>query len=134
MKKTLKITGIISIILGFFSFCFLINNFMIFEFVRPLTLRFEKLGSDIDRLMIFVGIGFITIFIFHLSSILHLSLQLKFFKRPNIVRAFAVFAGVLSILLLVGNLALLSDIGKESQHGLNTSGEWIFLYINHFLI
>ncbi len=133
MKKALKLTGIISIILGFFSFCFLINNFVIFEYVRPLTLQFEKLGSDVERRMIFVGIGFITIFIFHLSSILNLSLQLKFFKRPNIIRAFAVFAGVLSILLLLGNVGLLSDIGKESQVGLDTSGEWIFLYINHFL-
>jgi hypothetical protein len=133
VKKALKVTGVISIILGFISFCFLINNFMIFEHVRPLTLQFKKLGSDIDKLMIFVGIGFIFTFIFHISSILNLALQLKFFKSPNIVRAFSIFAGVLSILLLVGNLGLLSDIGKESQLGLNTSGEWIFLYVNHFL-
>ena len=56
MKKALKISGIVSLILGFISFCFLINNFMIFEYVRPLTFRFEKLGSDVDRLMISVGI------------------------------------------------------------------------------
>jgi hypothetical protein len=133
MKKALMVTGIISLVLGFISFCFLINNFMIFEYVRPLTLRFEKLGSDVDRLMIFVGIGFIVTFVFHLCSILNLALQLKFFKSPNAIRAFSVFAGVLSILLLVGNLGLLSDIGKESQLGWDTSGEWIFLYINHFL-
>jgi hypothetical protein len=133
MKKALKLTGIISIVLGFVSFCFLINNFMIFEYVRPLTFRFEKLGSDVDRLMIFVGIGFIVNFIFHVCSIFNLALQLKFFKSPNLIRAFSVFVGVLSTLLLVGNLGLLSDIGKESQLGLNTSGEWIFLYINHFL-
>ncbi len=133
MKKALKATGIISLVLGFISFCLLINNFMIFEYVRPMTLRFEKLGSDVDRLMIFVGIGFIAVFIFHVCSILNLALQLKFFKRFSIVRAFAVFAGVLSVLLLIGNLGLLSDIGKESKLGWDTSGEWIFLYINHFL-
>jgi hypothetical protein len=133
VKKALRVTGIISLVLGFASFCFLINNFMVFEYIRPLTLRFEKLGSDVDRLMIFVGAGFIAVFIFHVCSILNLILQLKFFKRFSILRAFAVFAGVLSILLLVGNLGLLSDIGKESKLGLDTSGEWIFLYVNHFL-
>jgi len=133
MKKTLRVTGIISLVLGFISFCFLINNFMIFEYIRPLTQRFEKLGADIDRLMIFVGIGFLVVFIFHVCSILNLTLQLKFFKRFSIVRAFAVFAGILSVLLLIGNLGLLSDIGKESRLGLDTSGEWIFLYVNHFL-
>ena len=102
MKKALMVTGIISLVLGFVSFCFLINNFMVFEHIRPLTLRFEKLGVNVDRLMISVGIGFIVIFIFHLCSILNLALQLKFFRKPNIIRAFSVFAGVLSILLLVG--------------------------------
>jgi hypothetical protein len=58
---------------------------------------------------------------------------LKFFKSPNLLRAFSIFAGILSVLLLVGNLGLLSDIGKESQVGLDTSGEWIFLYVNHTL-
>ncbi len=133
MKKALKLSGIVSLILGFISFCFIINNFMVFEHIRPLTLRFEKLGADVDRLMIPVGIGFIVIFVFHLCSILNLALQLKFYKNPSIIRAFAVFAGVLSVLLLIGNLGLLSDIGKESELGWDTSGEWIFLYINHFL-
>jgi hypothetical protein len=133
MKKALKISGGVSIVLGFVSFCFLINNFMVFEYVRPVTMRFEKLGADIDRLMITVGIGFVIVFIFHLSSILNLALQLKFFKSPNLFRSFSIFAGILSVLLLVGNLGLLSDIGKESQLGWDTSGEWIFLYINHVL-
>lgn len=133
MKKALKITGGASIILGFVSFCFLINNFMVFEYVRPITMRFEKLEPDIDRLMMTIGVGFIVIFIFHLSSILNLALQLKFFKSPNLFRAFSIFAGILSVILLVGNLGLLSDIGKESQLGWDTSGEWIFLYINHVL-
>jgi hypothetical protein len=133
MKKALKVTGLISIILGFISFCFLINNFMVFEYVRPITMRFVKLGADVDRVMISVGVGFIVIFIFHLFSILNLGLQLKFFKSPNLLRAFSIFAGILSILLLVGNLGLLSDISKESQLGLDTSGEWIFLYINHII-
>lgn len=133
MKKALKVTGVVSIILGFISFCFLINNFMVFEYLRPITMRFEKLGADIDKLMVPVAIGFLVIFVFHLSSILNLSLQLKFFKSPNLLRAFSIFAGILSVLLLVGNLGLLSDIGKESQVGLDTSGEWIFLYVNHTL-
>jgi hypothetical protein len=133
MKKSLKLTGIISIILGFVSFCFLINNFMVFEYIRPITMRFEELGPDIDRTMIPVAIGFIVIFIFHLSSILNLALQLKFFQKFSLIRAFAVFVGVISVLLLIGNFGLLSDIGKESQAGLDTSGEWIFLYINHIL-
>ncbi len=133
MKKALKVTGKVSLVLGFISFCFLIYNFMVFEYIRPLTLRFENLGSVVDRLMILVGTGFFVIFIFHICSILNLALQLRFFKRANIIRAFTVFVGVLSVLLLVGNLGLLSDIGKESKLGWDTSGEWIFLYINHFL-
>ena len=70
-------------------------------------------------------------FVFHISALLAILLQLRLFKRANLFRALALFAGVISCLLLLSDFAILGDIFKSYKHGMAAVGEWNILYVNH---
>jgi hypothetical protein len=88
----------------------------------------------IARFSIPVALTYILFGFFHLSAILTLVLQLNFFKRDNVLRAFLFFIGIISLLMLFGDTALVNDISKEYVFGF--PNEFYILYFIqavHFL-
>jgi len=133
MKKVINISGKVTFYLGIISLASLVYNLIFYEILRPSILRFEDISKILDKMEIFAAAAFIIIFIFHVSVIMNLTFQLNFFKTESLLRAFVFFLAVISILMVVGDFALLNDIGKEHASGLDTSGEWPILYFSQFL-
>jgi len=133
MKKVINISGKVTFYLGIISLASLVYNLIFYEILRPRILRFEDISKILDKMEIFAAAAFILIFIFHISAILNITFQLNFFKTESLLRAFVFFLAVISILMVVGDFALLNDIGKEHAAGLDTSGEWPILYFSQFL-
>ena len=133
MKKVIKIMGRITLALAILSLGGLIYNLIFYEKIRPLMLRFEDISAILDKMQIPVAASFMLIFIFHVSAVLYIFFQIMFFKRENLTRALLFFLAIISILMVLGDFALLSDMGKEHAAGLDTSGEWPVLYASQVL-
>ncbi len=130
MKKIINISGNITLTLALVSLCGLAYNIIFYEALRPKVLGFEDISGILSKMEAFFGISFLIIFLFHISAILTIAFQLKFFKKESLLRAFIFFMAVISILLVLGDFALLGDIGKEHALGLDTHGEWPVLYFS----
>lgn len=128
MEKRLKVSGVISLIFGFISFCWLIYNTIAFEYVRPKVIQFEDIGVFDDRLMKIVFLGLLFSFFFHLFAILTIIFQFQFFKKTNMLRIVLMCIGIISLISLFVDWAALGDIGKQYKMGVSTYGEWTFLY------
>lgn len=133
MKKVIKIMGRITLALAILSLGGLIYNLIFYEKIRPLILRFEDISAILDKMQIPVAASFMLIFIFHVSAVLYIFFQIMFFKRENLTRALLFFLAIISMLMVLGDFALLSDMGKEHAAGLDTSGEWPVLYASQVL-
>jgi len=84
-----------------------------------------------EKMMIGVGITLIALIIYHLISLVQILLFFHHSKNTNMIYSFAFVLGTISLMFIPGNVALLSDIGKQYQYGLSTP-EWKILYFVHF--
>jgi hypothetical protein len=99
--------------------------------LRNLIIEMGNVESFMDKFSIPVALAYILFSLFHLSALLTLILQLKFFKRDNFLRAFLFFTGITSMLMLFGDTALTSDISKEYVFGL--PDEFYILFLSQAL-
>ncbi|MFC1614131.1 hypothetical protein ACFL5K_02420 [Gemmatimonadota bacterium] len=131
MPNKIKVITIVSLVLGCITTVWLIYDFLVFSYLKPKMVALQDIGEPGELLTIFLGVGLVVSFIFHISSILAILLQMRLFRRADVFRALALFTGVISCLLLRSDFALLGDIFKEYKHGMVDVGEWNVLYINH---
>ena len=129
MGKTLKISGIISLLSGIVSFGFLIYNFFAFEYIRSKINNLEELGDTTEVLALYIGIGLLVSFFFHVSAIFTMTFRFQFSKKITVIGLVTLVAGIISFICIIGDLAALNDIGKEYRFGLSTTSEWIYLYL-----
>lgn len=128
MRGSLKISNIFTLFLGVLSLGGLIYDYFTFEYLQPLTLTLREIGPVAENRALFVSIGLIVTFIFHLSAIMNLALQFHFFKTSNLLQKVTLLLGLISFICVFGAWGLLSDIGKEYRLGLEIAGEWRLLY------
>jgi len=133
MKKTINTLSWITLALAVLSIGGLVYNILFYERIRPLMLRFEDITAILDKMQIPAAASFILIFIFHIAAILYIFFQIMFFKRESFLRALLFFLSIISGLMVPGDFALLSDLGKEHTAGLDTSGEWPVLYVSQLV-
>jgi len=134
MKKTIRFIEKITIALAAITICGFIYNNIVFEMLRRSIAAGVYFPGYLDGFALYSAILYIISFIFHLSSITLIVLQLKFFKRESILRSFLFFASIISSLMLFGDFALLSDISKEYVFGF--PDEFYVLYLSqvfHFI-
>ncbi len=131
MPNKIKVITIVSLVLGCITAVWLIYDFLVFSYLKPKMVALQDIGEPVELLSILLGVGLIVSFVFHISAILAILLQLRLFKKADVFRALALFTGVISCLLLRSDFALLGDIFKEYKHGMVAVGEWNILYINH---
>ncbi|MCJ7582311.1 MAG: hypothetical protein MUP98_17490 [Candidatus Aminicenantes bacterium] len=129
MDKKVKISGIVTVVLGCISFSWLIYDIVAFHFIRPKTLNGYTLGALEETLGMFVWLGYLVIFVFHISAFLTLILLLQHSKKANILTGITLFLCILSLFFLMGDYSMLNDIGKESKIGTEVEGEWFLLYM-----
>ena len=134
MKKLLKISNNTTLILCSLSIAGLGFTNMFFFMLRSRILAMGDVEKLVNTYSIPVSLTYILFGLFHLSAILTLILQLHFFKRDNILRAFLFFSGIISLLMLFGDTALVHDIVNEYVFGFPS--EFYVLYFTqavHFI-
>ena len=130
MKKTINIVGVVTFVMSILSLAGFIYNLLFYESIRPGIYEFADISGILETMQIPVALSYIFVFIFHIVAVLYIFFQLMYFKKEDILRAFLFFLGIISTIMVIGDFALLSDIGKEYMLGLDTSGEWSVLYGN----
>ncbi len=124
-----KISALLTLVLGFIATGLLGYNLYVFITVRPQMATMQPLGTG-ETLWMYVHLGILAAVVFHLSAFVSLFLRFQLQKKAAFFGVLTLCAGILSFLALGGDWAALSDIGREYKYGLETSGEWLFLYIS----
>lgn len=89
--------------------------------------RFEALSPAQESLMNWVGFSLLLFLVFCLFSLFRVAKYLKKARKITPFSFLLVGGGVLSLLFVFSDVALLSDIGKQYQHGLSQP-EWLILF------
>ena len=116
-----------SLILGLASTAVFIFDYFFFASLRPKMIQFEAIAPAEEGLLNWVGIGLLLFLAFCLLSLFQTAKYLKNAKKITLFSLFLITSGVLSLLLIFADVALLSDIGKQYRHGL-AQPEWSMLY------
>jgi hypothetical protein len=127
MTKLNKLLKSISVVLGLASTVFFVFDYFLFSKLRPKMVRFEAISPAEEGLMNWVGVGLLLFLVFCLLSLLQIARYLKNAKKITPFPLFLVGGGVLSLLFIFSDVALLNDIGKQYRHGLSQP-EWYLLY------
>ncbi len=124
LDKLLKYS---SVILGLISFAFFVYDFFLFSKLHPQMVNFEVISPTDENLLNLVGIGLLTFLAFYSLSLFRLISYLK--KAKKITFPLIIFSaiGVLSLLFVFSDWALLSDIVKQYKYGL-AQPEWSLVY------
>jgi len=134
MKKLLSLSEKITLIFWFISIPAFIYNLILYVRIDMRTVNFEVINSLIGKEQIYAAISVILIFIFHLSAISAIILSLKVVSRESIFLSFKFFISIISLIMIFGDFALISDIVKEYNAGLpGIASEFVILYFSQFL-
>lgn len=131
MKRLMKISNNTTLVLCSISIAGLIFTNTFYILLRDMIINMRDVESFINKFSIPVAVMYILFGFFHLAAMLTLVLELNFFKRDNFLRAFLFFTGIVSLLMLFGDFALMSDISKEFVFGL--PGEFNILFFSQML-
>ena len=131
MKRLMRVSNNTALVLCSISIAGLIFTNTFYILLRNMIINMGDIESFINRFSIPVAITYIIFGFFHITAVLNLILELNFFKRDNFLRAFLFFTGIVSLLMLFGDFALMSDISKEYVFGL--PGEFNILFFSQVL-
>jgi hypothetical protein len=117
----------ISILLGFVSILFF--GFAAFYFlkIQPRMIRFDAITTTEEGLLNWVGVGLLFFLAFCLLSLLRTVQHLKKSSSVSFLSISLVILGVLALLFVFSDVALLGDIVKQYRHGLDQP-EWMLVY------
>lgn len=124
MKKIVKS---INLILGLISIAFLVFNFFVLSKLQPSMVAFNPISLAEEGLLNWIGVGLLFLGGFLLLSLLRLIQHLRKAKKISFVWLIVLTAGVLSLLFVFSDLALLGDIAKQYKHNLSQP-EWMLVY------
>lgn len=131
MNRIMKNSNTISMILCSLSIAGLIFTNTFYILLRNVIINTGDVEGFIERFSIPVTAVYALFGFFHIAAIFTLVLELNFFKRDNFLRAFLFFLSIISLMMLFGDFALMSDISKEYIFGL--PGEFNILFFSQFL-
>lgn len=115
------------IVLGLISVAFFIFDYVMFSRFRPVMVAFGNISSSEEGLLNWVAVGLLVLLAFYSLSLFRLAAYLRKAKKVTFPSLLLLAGGVLSLLFVFSDVALLSDIGKQYKHGLSQP-EWSLLY------
>jgi hypothetical protein len=127
MTRLNRLLKNIGVALGFLSLVFFVFDFFVFSRLRPKMINFEALSGFEESLMNWVGVGLLLFLAFCLLSLLQIASYLKKAKKITFLPLLLIVGGVLSLVFIFSDVALLSDIGKQYKYSLSQP-EWLILY------
>ena len=134
MKKLAGFSEKITLSVLILSIPGFIYNLILFIRIEIKTVSFESINALIGKTETYAGISFILIVFFHLATIFTIILKLKTTGRESIFLAFIFFISIISLLMVFGDFALITDIVKEYNAGLpGIESEFAILYLSQLL-
>src|SRR5665647_846019 len=134
MKKLLVLSEKITLSFSIISILGFIYNFILYIRIEIRTINLGLLNTLTSKTEIYAGISIILIIIFHLSAILTIIMKLKAVERESIFLSFIFFISIISLIMVFGDFALITDIIKEYRAGLpGIESEFAVLYFSQFL-
>ena len=134
MKKLLVSSEKVTLSFSIISILAFIYNFILYIRIEMVTINLGLLNTLISKTEIYAGISIILIIIFHFSAILMIILKLKAVVRESIFLSFIFFISIISLIMVFGDFALITDIIKEYNAGLpGIESEIAVLYSSQFL-
>jgi len=125
-KKTQKLRTL-NIILG--SFSLMVFGYALYVFLRlqPKMITYKVLSDLEAGMMTGVGFGLLIVIAFFLFSLLHMVNYIRHSEGIKPIMVALIISGVISLLFVFSDVALLNDINKQYRHGL-TQPEWFLVY------
>ena len=133
MSKSLKTLHYASLSLGFLSAVAVIFNLIIFSILFPQVTQLMESQPHWETYGVVAAINIILLAFFQLFSVITLLSHLIIHRKTSILVVLAVVTGILSGLMIMGDISLLSDIGSEYEMGWQTRGEWLILFTSYGL-
>lgn len=127
-KRSIIFLSKTAFILGIITLLWLAYDYIIYFRLRSVMKEMGELGR-LEFLSQFVWLSYLYMFCFHLLAAGTLVLQMRFVQKIHVPGLIAIAIGVFSFLGVFSEWAVFGDIGKEYQHGMDTSGEWAILFV-----
>ncbi len=133
MSRLLKRLHYISLSLGFLAAVAVAFNLVIFSILYPQVTQLLAEQPSWETYGVVAAINIIVIAFFQLFSVTTLLAHLITRKMTSALVVAAIAVGIISGLMVLGDISLLSDIGNEFEAGLQTRGEWLILFASYGL-
>jgi hypothetical protein len=133
MSRFLKTFHLISLSLGFLAAAAVTFNLVIFSILYPQVTRLLAEQPNWETYGVIAAINIIVIAFYQLFSVIALLAHLITRKMTSVLVVAAIVVGIISGLMVLGDITLLSDIGNEYEAGLQTRGEWLILFASYGL-
>ena len=133
MSRTLKALHYASLSLGLLTTVGVVLNLIIFSILFPQVTQLMEYQPRWETYGIVAAINIIILAFFQLLSVITLLAHLIIHKRTSTLVILAIVTGILSGIMILGDIALLSDIGSQYEVGWHTIQEWTVLFISYGL-
>jgi len=127
IKKIRQSQRMITIILGVLTIAFFIFSLLFLTQLQPKMVAFIPLTNLEDSLLTLMGVGLLIVLVFFMLSLLR---NIQYIQHAANIRVFQIVllvSGLLSLLFVFSDVALLSDIHKQFRAGLDQP-EWTLLF------
>ena len=127
IKKIRQSQRMITIILGVLTIAFFIFGLLFLTQLQPKMVAFIPLTNLEDSLLTLMGVGLLIVLVFFMLSLLR---NIQYIQHAANIRVFQIVllvSGLLSLLFVFSDVALLSDIHKQFRAGLDQP-EWTLLF------
>lgn len=124
----IRILTVFAIALGCVSLAWMIYNLPTYNHIIAGLEQGEVIGT-VEEMIILSGL--LSLFLFHIVALTATVVQFYHEKKAGFLRAAALFVGPISMFLVFGDWAAMHDIYTQTMGGLESSGEWSLLYIQH---
>ncbi len=133
MGKGLHRLHILSISLGLVAAIGFVYNSVILGLIFPKVERFDPIGTQWEIAGIVVGASLFMIALFHLVAVLTMLLRALNLRAVSWRVAALLVLGILSGILILADLTMLQEIGKQYAQGWHSTGEWTILFTSSAL-
>ena len=135
INKAIKINRKITLALLIISFIGFIFNCVFYILLHKSIAAGMDIWVLTENMSIYAGAGLVFLFLFHISAIITVVLELKVFIAESALRSFIFFLSIVSLIMIFGDFALLGDIIKEYNAGLleGIYPEFLILYFSQAL-
>lgn len=133
MSRFLKSLHLAALSFGFLAAAAVAFNLVIFAILYPQVTQLLAEQPNWETYGVVAAINIIVIAFYQLISVITLLAHLITQKKTSLLIVAAIAVGIISGLMILGDITLLSDIGNEYEVGLQTRGEWQILFASYGL-